>query len=1103
MRAFIKDGTVSFKGPETFDLKDDLKLLGSNWNKPNRSWDTTAERWDRKGRRDYFWLEDWLSEADFKALDGFFKEASMDLGPKKKRIKWNFEIREEPGCLYSGSPAMYVMSTDYSPEFKDAMNSIKARWYPAEKVWRYNAELHNFLASALEPFPELRDELFNFCGKQREEEYEREMAAQRDRIAALKEGSVRQRERIRELKSAKQGVESDPLASAEPAKTLKIIKPAEPEFLPREKPEVPVKFSIDRQNNAVLASFGSGVTRRGSPMHSALRESFIIWNSDIYKWEFRKSRLNNIKAGFSDFPDFKKILLEFMGELPDIPIKIKRGPNYSAVSLLRTLPDGREVEDKDLYFLLRGIETVTMPDGSPVHLQVNCPAENYALLNPGKRNFYSIWDKREGTVGPRRRIGPNNWEKVDGSFWNGKLSLFRHVGDDFLLPTRMLPAVLYYLRQNGFSGEVGDIPVEPLLEPEDRIDIEYLGELRDGDGEVVFQKEGLELMEEQIILYGASVLQFKTGSGKTHILLVRLVRAVKEGKRVLIIVNSLFQLQQFVSQIKKWVLINGRVPLSGIDFEILIQTSQAKVEEREELIEDIWGRFDVTPESVRDFEGEEVRGKIDKFSDALVKRFERGKTTLKDKLSIIKKFYAYGIMEADIGELGGGRNTLNGILDISTYQSGTKLFGADQFKPEVEVKDGGGREESEENSPDSEIGSRLPWNAIYFDEGDITGGTSTGAVIAGRSRADELVFFSATIKRSDGMEASIAALIDGPSNVIEGPSIQWLVDRGYLSPVKIANIYIPEVLNGKFRAGGPRNPGLMKLAFLAVGMPKPCLGICTSIDATHEFEACLVEALMIVRGLSREDAKKLVCRLDGNSPAVPRKTGSKQDRFGAVRKLILGEIEFIIATKIFSRGTDMGSFRLPEDVNFFELRSAVLVEGTGSIPDFLQSVGRLTRPEEDEEGNLITKYLLAVRSDGIGRKGTKSAGKQRPKPAGFRMLQIEKMYKDDYKRTSLLEACELPTPAVLYDPETGEIINTGNGGKEEIPVMLINFILKEILKDEFKIGELMREEFLTTGEKREAGIKAREKNLDVLAAWRVASNNESVREASLKLLRRH
>jgi hypothetical protein len=184
----------------------------------------------------------------------------------------------------------------------------------------------------------------------------------------------------------------------------------------------------------------------------------------------------------------------------------------------------------------------------------------------------------------------------------------------------------------------------------------------------------------------------------------------------------------------------------------------------------------------------------------------------------------------------------------------------------------------------------------------------------------------------------------------------------------------------------------------------------------------------------------------------------------------LGEIEFIIATKIFSRGTDMGSYRLPDDVEFFELRSAVLVEGTGSVPDCLQSVGRLTRPERDEEGNLIIKYLLAVRSDHIGRKGTRSEGRQKPKPAGFKMMKIVRMYAGDYPQTSILEALDLPVGP--------------------IPDSVWKTVLTSIESDKY----------ISSEEKRNFPIYVKESNKNVLAALRMDSADAEIRERARKIL---
>lgn len=200
---------------------------------------------------------------------------------------------------------------------------------------------------------------------------------------------------------------------------------------------------------------------------------------------------------------------------------------------------------------------------------------------------------------------------------------------------------------------------------------------------------------------------------------------------------------------------------------------------------------------------------------------------------------------------------------------------------------------------------------------------------------------TATPERLDGK-----GLKDYFREIVRGPSVQWLISNGFLSPYKL---FAPASVNvSKFHILG----GDYKKDELNATMDKPTI----TGDAIKHYKRLADGKRAVVFCVSIEHSKHVVSQfqaagipsahVDGETPT--------EERDEAVKKFAEGKIRVLSNVELFGEGFDLPS-----------LEVAILLRPTASLGLYLQQVGRSLRVSSGKETALILDHVGNVSRHGL------------------------------------------------------------------------------------------------------------------------------------------
>ncbi len=191
---------------------------------------------------------------------------------------------------------------------------------------------------------------------------------------------------------------------------------------------------------------------------------------------------------------------------------------------------------------------------------------------------------------------------------------------------------------------------------------------------------------------------------------------------------------------------------------------------------------------------------------------------------------------------------------------------------------------------------------------------------------------SATPQRLDR-----AGLIECFQSMVNGPSVQWLIDNGFLSPYKI---YAPANVN---LTGVHTRMGDFDNAELSDALDKPTI----TGDAINEYKKLANGKRAIVRGVSIKHSQHIAeqfnkagipsTHLDGTTPATIRDA--------AMEAFKRGEIKVLSNVDLFGEGLD-----IPAVECIIDLRPTL------SLALWLQFCGRALRPHQGKKHAIIIDH---------------------------------------------------------------------------------------------------------------------------------------------------
>ena len=175
------------------------------------------------------------------------------------------------------------------------------------------------------------------------------------------------------------------------------------------------------------------------------------------------------------------------------------------------------------------------------------------------------------------------------------------------------------------------------------------------------------------------------------------------------------------------------------------------------------------------------------------------------------------------------------------------------------------------------------------------------------------------------------------SVMVEGPSVSWLIENGFLSPYKM---YAPTTLN---LSGVHTRMGDFVRSELSAAMDKPSI----TGDAVREYKKLAQGRRAVVFCVSIEHSKHVVSQfqaagfkaehVDGETPAELRDQ--------AIRRFESGETQILSNVDLFGEGFDLPS-----------LEVSILLRPTQSLGLYLQQVGRALRPSPGKTHAIILDH---------------------------------------------------------------------------------------------------------------------------------------------------
>jgi len=200
-----------------------------------------------------------------------------------------------------------------------------------------------------------------------------------------------------------------------------------------------------------------------------------------------------------------------------------------------------------------------------------------------------------------------------------------------------------------------------------------------------------------------------------------------------------------------------------------------------------------------------------------------------------------------------------------------------------------------------------------------------------------VVGLTATPERLDGK-----GLGNIYTSMVQGPSVRWLIDNGYLSDYEVFEPGIPDVSNLDIRAGDyatdqteslmdtPSITGDAIREYIKHSAGKRAVAFCVSVKHSEHVAQQFRDS-----GIS-------AVHVDGSTPRAQRKA--------AVNAFRSGEITILTSVDIFGEGFDLPA-----------METAILLRPTQSLALYVQQVGRVLRKYEGKERALILDHAGNVR----------------------------------------------------------------------------------------------------------------------------------------------
>lgn len=182
--------------------------------------------------------------------------------------------------------------------------------------------------------------------------------------------------------------------------------------------------------------------------------------------------------------------------------------------------------------------------------------------------------------------------------------------------------------------------------------------------------------------------------------------------------------------------------------------------------------------------------------------------------------------------------------------------------------------------------------------------------------------------------------------MIQGPTVSWLIENGFLSKYKLyapANVDLSNV---------HKRMGDYARDELNVAMDKPKI----TGSAVEHYKKYAAGKRAIVFAVSVEHSKHIVeeFQKEGFNAAHVDGETDKDIRSEAIRKFEAGEIKILSNVELFGEG-----FNVPN------IEVAILLRPTQSLGIYLQSVGRALRPSAGKENALIFDHVGNVERFGL------------------------------------------------------------------------------------------------------------------------------------------
>jgi len=184
------------------------------------------------------------------------------------------------------------------------------------------------------------------------------------------------------------------------------------------------------------------------------------------------------------------------------------------------------------------------------------------------------------------------------------------------------------------------------------------------------------------------------------------------------------------------------------------------------------------------------------------------------------------------------------------------------------------------------------------------------------------------------------------THLVQGPSVEWLIENKYLSPYKL---YAPSSVN---LTGLHTAMGDWLKSELSERVDKPKI----TGDAIYHYLKHASGKRAVVFAVSIEHSKHVVSQFQGAGIPVAHIDGetSIEERDAAIKKFRDGEIKILSNVDLCGEGFDLPA-----------LEAAILLRPTQSLGLYLQQVGRTLRPSPGKSHAIILDHVGACERHGL------------------------------------------------------------------------------------------------------------------------------------------